>query len=60
MIFYCETCEAKKELHKIKTVYKDGQWITLEAYCEKCKTYMKSKPLEGFPDLIRTEPSLKK
>tara|TARA_R100000742_G_C4279648_1_gene104967 strand:+ start:684 stop:866 length:183 start_codon:yes stop_codon:yes gene_type:complete len=60
MIFYCEKCKAEKELHKAKTVYRDGEWVTLDAYCKDCKLYMRSKPTEGFPNLIRTEPSLKK
>jgi MinD superfamily P-loop ATPase len=60
MIYNCKKCKDKKELTRSTTVLRDGKWVTKEAYCKKCKAYMTSKPTEGFPELIRTEPTLKK
>ena len=60
MIYKCKKCKCKKELNKSTTVLRDGKWVTKEAYCKNCKDYMTSKPTEGFPELIRTEASLKK
>lgn len=60
MIYICNSCKDKKELTKFKSVYRDGKWVVLEAFCNKCEIYMEAKNSEGFPDIIRTEPSLKK
>ena len=60
MMYKCKKCKCKKQLNKCTTVLRDGKWVAKEAYCKKCKCYMKVKPEKGFPELIRTEPSLKK
>jgi hypothetical protein len=60
MIYKCNKCKYKIELNRSTTVLRDGKWVTKEAYCSKCELWMTSKPAEGFPELIRTEPTLKK
>ena len=60
MKYHCK-CGKTKEIDKSTLVYIDGLgWETKEAKCKKCQCYMQSKPTEGIPNLIRTEPSLKK
>jgi hypothetical protein len=58
MTLYKCKCGKQKELGKVTLVYKD-KWVTKEALCE-CGKYMNSKPEEGMPELIRTEPTLSK
>jgi len=45
------------EIGKATIVYRDGKWVTKEAFCE-CGKYMDSEPTEGMPSLKRTEPTL--
>jgi hypothetical protein len=61
MIKYeCKKCGNKKELRKTTLVIRNGKAVGKEAYCIKCDLYMTSKPNEGMPQLIRTEPTLRK
>ena len=57
--YYCNCGKQEKEISKATIIYVDGKWVTKEALCD-CGKYMESKPTEGIPNLIRTEPSLKK
>ena len=60
MEYKCK-CGNTKEIRKSTLVFIDGVgWETKEAKCNKCKSYMQSKPTEGIPNLIRTEESLTK
>ncbi len=59
MIEYKCKCGKTKELSKATLKVIDGKVRTVEALC-KCGKYMKSKPKEGMPGLIRTEESLSK
>ncbi|MBP93860.1 MAG: hypothetical protein CMC55_07070 [Flavobacteriaceae bacterium] len=56
--FKCK-CGKTKELSKTTIVLINKEWVTKEALC-KCGKYMKSKPKEGMPSLIRTEETLSK
>ena len=60
MIYICNKCKETRKLTKATTVLRDGKWVAKEAYCNKCKCYMKVRPEKGFPELIRTESSLDK
>ena len=51
-------CGKTKDFKKVTIVFKD-KWVAKEALCE-CGKYMKSKPKEGMPSLIRTEETLSK
>ena len=57
--FECKNCKKTKELQKATLVIIEGKVKTKEAKC-KCGQYMESKPNEGMPGLIRTEPTLTK
>jgi hypothetical protein len=59
--FICNTCKATKELMKATIVLREGRWVTKQALCS-CGEYMQEleKDFSGFPDLIRTEPTLNK
>ena len=60
--FQCNSCGEKKDLMKATLkVMPDGKVRTVEALC-KCGEYMQEieKDFDGFPCLIRTEPSLEK
>jgi|TARA_R100001594_G_scaffold35124_2_gene64257 hypothetical protein len=59
--FICNKCNETKELHKATLVIIEGKIKTKEALC-KCGKYMQEveKDFDGFPSLIRTEPTLKK
>ena len=61
LIFQCNNCGAKKELMKDTINIIDGKVRTVEALCD-CGEYMQEveKDFNGFPNLIRTEPSLEK
>jgi len=54
-------CGEKKNLIKATLAVIDGKVRTKEALC-KCGEYMqeKEKNFDGFPNLIRTDPSLNK
>ena len=60
--FICNTCNETKELQKATIKVIDGKVRTQEAYCEKCNEWLQEveKDFDGFPSLIRTEPSLSK
>ena len=60
--FICNNCKETKELMKATIKVIDGKVRTQEAYCEKCEEYMQEydKSFNGFPSLIRTEPTLSK
>ena len=59
--FQCNKCGKTKDLMKATLKEIDGKIRTVEALCE-CGEYMQevSKDFNGFPSLIRTEPTLKK
>jgi|TARA_R110000824_G_scaffold348611_3_gene535347 hypothetical protein len=62
MINYtCNKCGAKKNLMRATIAVIDGKVRTKEAFCE-CGEWMQEeeKDFEGFPSLIRTDPSLSK
>tara|TARA_R110001606_G_scaffold68796_4_gene157144 strand:- start:13360 stop:13551 length:192 start_codon:yes stop_codon:yes gene_type:complete len=61
-IFQCKKCDKKKELSKSIIEIVGGCVRTKNAQC-KCGSEMveiEKKEFNGFPNLIRTEPSLKK
>ena len=59
--FQCNSCGEKKDLMKATIKVIDGKVRTQEALCE-CGEYMQEieKDFNGFPNLIRTEPSLER
>ena len=59
--YQCKCCKATKDLEKATLQIKDDKVVTKEALC-KCGKYMieQEKKFDGFPSLIRTEPTLKK
>tara|TARA_R110000744_G_scaffold190921_2_gene310134 strand:- start:2253 stop:2468 length:216 start_codon:yes stop_codon:yes gene_type:complete len=59
--YICNKCGEKKHLMRATLVVIDGKVRTKEALCE-CGEYMqeKEKNFDGFPNLIRTDPSLNK
>jgi hypothetical protein len=57
--YKCDCGEMQKEISKATIVMRDGKWVTKEAEC-KCGKYMKAEPVDGMPQLIRTEDSLSK
>ena len=62
MIYQCNKCHAEKKLMKATLeICDDGKIKTREAECE-CGEYMQEvkKDFDGFPCLIRTEPTLTK
>jgi hypothetical protein len=62
MIKYtCNKCGEKKDLMRATIAVIEGKVRTKEALCE-CGEYMQeeTKDFEGFPNLIRTDPSLSK
>ena len=59
IIYVCNKCSNKKELSKATIKVIDGTVQVVEALCD-CGEYMKdTKEFTGYPNLIRTEPSLK-
>jgi len=58
-LYKCECGKQEKYLGKVTLKYIDGKFRAVEALCE-CGKYMDSKPLEGMPQIIRTEDSLNK
>ena len=60
-IYQCDICEKQKKIKKATLEIKDGAVRTKEAKCE-CGNYMQEvkKNFDGFPNLIRTEPTLNK
>tara|TARA_R100000734_G_C3235216_1_gene41783 strand:- start:31 stop:288 length:258 start_codon:yes stop_codon:yes gene_type:complete len=59
--FICKCCKEIKELQKATIKVIDGKVRTVEAVCS-CGKYMQEieKEFDGFPNLIRTEPTLTK
>ena len=59
--FICECSKEIKELQKATIKVIDGKVRTVEALCG-CGKYMQEvdKEFNGFPNLIRTEPTLTK
>ena len=59
--FICKSCKKTKELSKSIIEIIDGKVRTKNSEC-KCGDYMveQEKSFEGFPNLIRTEPTLTK
>ena len=57
--FECNNCGITKELMKATIKIIDGKVRTVEALCD-CGEYMQEieKDFNGFPNLIRTEPTL--
>ena len=60
--FICNNCNETKDLMKATIKVIDGKVRTQEAYCQKCNEWMQEieKEFNGFPSLIRTEPTLSK
>ena len=60
--FICNKCNDTLELAKATIKNIDGKWRTEQAYCKKCDEWMQEleKDFNGFPNLIRTEPTLTK
>ena len=61
LIYQCNKCQKQKELMRATLEIVDGKIRTREAKCE-CGNYMQEveKQFDGFPCLIRTEPTLTK
>ena len=59
--YYCKNCKIEKKIEKATLKIVDGKVQTKEAKCE-CGNYMQEieKEFGGFPNLIRTEPTLNK
>lgn len=59
--YQCNVCGNTRNLSKATLEVVDGKIRTREALC-KCGSYMQEieKDFQGFPNLIRTEPSLSK
>ena len=59
--FICNNCGETKDLMRATLKEIDGKIRTVEALC-KCGEYMQEieKDFDGFPSLIRTEPTLTK
>ena len=60
--FICNKCNDTLELIKATIKNIDGKWRTEQAYCKKCDEWMQEleKDFNGFPNLIRTEPTLRR
>ena len=63
-LYECKKCKNKREIQKQTLVFLQTKkmWVVKEALCGKngCNEFMVSKPNEGIPSLIRTEPTLNK
>ena len=61
MIFQCKKCNKQKKLMKATLEIVDEKIRTKEARCE-CGNFMVEveKQFDGFPSVIRTEPTLNK
>ena len=56
-LYKCECGKKEKKINKATIVLRNGKWIAKEALCD-CGKYMDSEPLEGMPEIKRTEASL--
>ena len=61
LIYQCKKCKKQKKLTKATLEIVDEKIRTREAKCD-CGNYMQEvkKDFDGFPCLIRTEPTLNK
>jgi len=59
--YSCNNCKVEKEITRVKLIYLEEkkEWVVEQGKC-KCGEYMDSKDKTGFPNLIRTEKSLRK
>ncbi len=58
-LYKCKKCNAEKELSKTTIKLINGSVRVVEALCS-CGEYMEdTTEFKGYPNLIRTEPSLK-
>ena len=58
-LYKCNKCGATKDIAKKTIKIINGSAEVVEALCD-CGTYMKdTTEFKGYPNLIRTEPSLK-
>ena len=55
--YKCECGKQEKKINKATIVLRCGKWVAKEALCD-CGKYMDSEPLEGMPEIKRTEASL--
>ena len=60
--YICNNCNDTLELQRATLEVIENKVVTKQAYCKKCKVYMQEieKDFDGFPGLIRTEPTLTK
>ena len=60
--YQCNKCEIQKEFSKVVMKVQNGKVVNLGTECPKCGEYMQeiAKEFNGFPSLIRTEPTLTK
>ena len=60
--YQCNKCEIQKELSRVVMKVENGKIINVGTECPNCNEYMQEveKKFDGFPSLIRTEPTLKK
>ena len=56
MIYTC-ICGESKDIHRSTIRVVNEKVVVSEALC-KCGEYMTADPIEGMPNLIRTDPSL--
>ena len=56
-LYTCECGKQEKKINKATIVLRNGRWVAKEALCD-CGKYMDSEPLEGMPEIKRTEASL--
>ena len=59
--YNCKNCKAEKEITRVNLIYLEDkkEWVVKQGLC-LCGEYMESKNEKGFPNLIRTEESLRK
>lgn len=59
--YICSNCKKEKEIskHSLLFCHDLNEWVVKQSLCS-CGKYMDSKPVDGFPSLIRTESSLSK
>ena len=62
LVYQCTDCEIQVELARAVMKVVDGRVITEGTECPECNEYMQEieKKFTGFPNLIRTEPTLRK
>ena len=62
LVYQCTDCEIQVELARAVMKVVDGRVITEGTECPECDKYMQEveKKFTGFPNLIRTEPTLRK